>query len=143
MRFAIPIVPEMKTVLSSHLVYVSSLNTTIIKKNAFQVNMLLLGLIFLTYGFWLSAQAPVHSQPQFFSVYPNPANDRLVIHVETGSNTPTNCRVKMLTSTGELVVDEKGSNVLASSDMTFSTRSLHPGVYWVPISLDSGRLVII
>lgn len=83
---------------------------------------------------------PARSQPEFFSVYPNPANDRMIVHVETGGSTPIHYRIKILNATGEVILEEKSDNIVASGDSTFSISFLQQGIYWVQVCLDSGRM---
>jgi para-nitrobenzyl esterase len=68
---------------------------------------------------------------QDVSVFPNPASERVTVHVEKGKNN----RVEVLSVTGQLMLLLETQQ----SDIQLNTSMLKPGIYWIRVGNELGK----
>jgi hypothetical protein len=78
-------------------------------------------------------------KPNLFSIYPNPANNQVTIHIETGKTTPETAQVHILRGDGTLW-QERLFSITESGNVVFDVQSLPQGIYLVQVRLSTGEV---
>ncbi|MCC7244493.1 MAG: zinc-dependent metalloprotease [Saprospiraceae bacterium] len=89
----------------------------------------------------------VQATPDLFNVMPNPANQSVAVHLETGLSMQSQASIALLDINGRLL-SEKNQTVHNSIDVVLPTSQYRTGVYLIRVTLDTGisqtkRLVIL
>lgn len=86
-----------------------------------------------------STKAAQSTMPELFNVVPNPANQQVRVHIETGTITEEAVTVRLIRLDGS-VQEERHTRISGSDDLTFNVQTLTSGIYIVQVRLGSGKV---
>lgn len=81
----------------------------------------------------------LNSGPELFSIFPNPADQQIRVHIETGKTSGEFAHIRFIRPDG-VTHEEKYAALTQSGDFIFATQSLAAGIYFVQVRLESGKV---